>query len=200
LFTLDVKHHLSLNRAMAENPLTEARQLIERSRRELIEQLRGLIEKGHAQSERIDGALLTLTAGALLLSITFVGTLTESKQCLSMLFAAWGAFILSMVSVIIAMMRAQHQSHQSAIETAGNLERFSQMDFVEAAQQRVTFPVGTQKTVTTLNIVALLGFIVGIAFLCAFVGINLSKQKSRTPAPPPASNQAMERTADRPYA
>ena len=163
---------------MEENPVIEGRRLIERSRRELIEQVRGLLEKGYAQSERVDTALLTLTAGALLLSITFVGTLTASKQCLSFLFAAWGAFILSMVSVIIAMMRAQYQSLQSAIETTSNLERLSEMDVVAAAQQRVSFPVGTQKTAATLNIIALLGFIIGIGFLCAFVGINLSHQKS----------------------
>ncbi|MDP9099806.1 MAG: hypothetical protein M3N48_12570 [Verrucomicrobiota bacterium] len=176
--------------------MTEARLLIDRSRRELIEQLRGLVEKGHAQADRIDNALLTLNAGALLLSITFVGTLTTSKQCLSLLFIAWAAFILSMISVIFAMMRAQYQSHQSAVETANNLERFSQMDFVAAAQQRVTFPVGTQKTVASLNIVAFVGFIIGVAFLCFFVGINLSRDKRHGPTgPPPARNQAMQRTA-----
>src|SRR5947207_1793029 len=102
-----------------------------------------------------------------------------------------------MISVILAMMRAQYQSHQSAIETASNLERFSQMDLVEAAQQRVTFPVGTQKTVATLNIIALLGFVIGVGFLCAFVGINLSHQKSHGPTQPPTSNQTLQPTAGR---
>jgi hypothetical protein len=157
--------------------MTEARRTIDRSRRELIEQMRGLVDKGHAQAERIDSALLTLTAGALLLSITFVGTLTTSKQCLILLFVAWGTFILSMICVILAMMRAQHQSHQSAVETANNLERFSELDFVQAAQQRVTFPVGTQKTVASLNVIAFIAFIIGVAFLCSFVGINLSHDK-----------------------
>ena len=180
---------------MAEEPITEGRQVIDRSRRELIEQLRGLLEKGHAQAERLDNALLTLTAGALLLSITFVGTLTASKECLSLLFAAWGAFILSMISVVVAMMKAQHQSHQSAIEMAANLERFSEMNFVEAARQRVTFLVGTQKTVATLNVIALVGFIIGVGFLCSFVGINLS-QKPHLPTQP-TSNQSLEPTAGR---
>jgi hypothetical protein len=182
---------------MAEDPVTEAHRLIDRSRRELIEQLRGLVEKGHAQSDRIDNALLTLNAGALLLSITFVGTLTTSKQCLNLLFVAWGAFILSMIFVILAMMRAQYQSHQSAVETGNNLERFSQLDFIEASQQRVTFPVGKQKTVASLNVLALVGFIIGVAFLCSFVGINLFRDKSHGPPRPPTSNQTMQRTAPR---
>jgi hypothetical protein len=126
----------------------------------------------------------------LLLSITFVGTLTTSKQCLSLLFIAWGAFILSMISVILAMMRSQYQSHQSAVETANNLERFSNMDFVEAAQQRTTLPVGTQKTVASLNVISFIGFIIGVAFLCSFVGVNLSHDKSHRPKAPAASNQA----------
>jgi hypothetical protein len=180
---------------MAEDPITEAHRLIDRSRRELIEQVRGLVEKGHAQSERIDNALISLNAGALLLSITFVGTLATSKQCLSLLFIAWGAFISSMICVILAMMRAQYQSHQSAVETANNLERFSNMDFVEAAQQRVTFPVGTQKTVAGLNVISFIGFIIGVAFLCSFVGVNLSHDKSRHANAPPVPNQSMQSTA-----
>ena len=102
-----------------------------------------------------------------------------------------------MISVILAMMRAQYQSHQSAVETASNLERFANMDFVEAAQQRVTFPVGTQKTVASLNVISFIGFIIGVAFLCSFVGINLSHDKSRAPKTPAASNHAMQPTAGR---
>ena len=102
-----------------------------------------------------------------------------------------------MISVILAMMRAQYQSHQSAVETANNLERFSNMDFVEAAQQCVTFPVGTQKTVASLNVISFIGFIIGVAFLCSFVVVNLSHDKSRGPKAPSAPNQPMQRTAPR---
>ena len=90
-----------------------------------------LSSRKEARAQHIDNSLLTLTAGALLLSITFVGTLSASKQCLNLLFVAWAAFILSMICVIVGMMRAQLQSHQDAVDTANNLERFSQMSFVE---------------------------------------------------------------------
>ena len=98
---------------MAEDPITEAHRSVDRSRRELIEQVRGFVEKGHA------------------------------------------------------------------------------------AQQRVTFPVGTQKTVASLNVILFIGFIVGVAFLCSFVGVNLSYDKSRGPKAPAVPKQAMQRTADR---
>ena len=181
---------------MSDDPIREARELIERSRRELLDHLRALLAKGSAQAQHIDNSLLTLTAGALLLSITFVGTLSASKQCLNLLFVAWAAFILSMICVIVGMMRAQLQSHQDAVNTANNLERFSQMSFVDAAQQRPTFPVGTQKTIASLNVIALVGFIIGVGFLCSFVGINLSQHKPPVSKAAAPSNQSLEPTAD----
>ncbi len=182
---------------MSDEPIKEARELIERTRRELLDHLRALLAKGSAQAQHIDNSLLTLTAGALLLSITFVGTLSASKQCLNLLFVAWAAFILSMICVIVGMMQAQLQSHQDAVDTANNLERFSQMSFVEAAQQRPTFSVGTQKTIAGLNVIALVAFIIGVGFLCSFVGINLSQQKPPVSKAASASNQSLEPTADR---
>lgn len=182
---------------MSDEPLKEARELIERTRRELLDHLRALLAKGSAQAQHIDTSLLTLTAGALLLSITFVGTLSASRQCLNLLFVAWAAFILSMICVIVGMMRAQLQSHQDSVDTANNLERFSQMNFVEAAQQRPTFPVGTQKTIASLNVIALVAFIIGVGFLCSFVGINLSQQKPAVSRAASVSNQSLEPTTDR---
>jgi hypothetical protein len=181
---------------VSDDPIREARELIERSRRELLDHLRALLAKGSAQAQHIDNSLLTLTAGALLLSITFVGTLSASKQCLNLLFVAWAAFILSMICVIVGMMRPQLQSHQDAVNTANNLERFSQMSFVDAAQQRPTFPVGTQKTIASLNVIALVGFIIGVGFLCSFVGINLSQHKPPVSKAAAPSNQSLEPTAD----
>ena len=101
-----------------------------------------------------------------------------------------------MICVIVGMMRAQLQSHQDAVDTANNLERFSQMSFVEAAQQRPTFPVGTQKTIASLNVISLVGFIIGVGFLCSFVGINLSQHKPPVSKAAAPSNQSLEPTAD----
>src|ERR1700730_9738561 len=154
-----------------------ARENIARSRREFIERLGFLLKKGLQQSDHIDRALLTLSAGALLLSITFIGTLSETKHCLGLLFAAWGCFVVSIVAVIFGMWNALHNSHTSAVETAANFERFSEMDLAEASEQRVTFPVGTNKTVMWLNGIAILGFVIGVGFLCWFVGANLLSTK-----------------------
>jgi hypothetical protein len=60
-----------------------------------------------------------------LLSITFVGTLSETKHCLVSLFVAWAFFIVSIVAVIFAMRSAQLRTHRDAIEAANHLERAS---------------------------------------------------------------------------
>jgi CDP-diglyceride synthetase len=109
----------------------------------------------------------------LLLSITFVGTLSEAKQCLVLLFVAWGWFIISIIVVIFAMRNAQLRTHRNAIDVAKNLERISQMNATERAVYRATFSPETNKRVAWLNRIAILGFVFGVIFLCWFVGSNL---------------------------
>ena len=75
------------------------------------------------------------------------------------------------------MMSAHLASHKSAKETANNLERFSQMSPEEAALQRVTRPVGTDKIVGTLNILAVGTFIIGIALPGWFAAANVLSQE-----------------------
>jgi hypothetical protein len=158
-----------------------ARENIACTRRELIEKLELLLQKGFEQAYQIDKSLLTLSAGALLLSVTFVGTLSEAKHCVGLLFVAWGCFILSIMAVIFAMQKAHSRSHADAVETAGNLERFSQMALGEAAIQRATFSVETHKPVAWLNGIAIFGFVCGVVFLCWFVGINLLADQAPVP-------------------
>ena len=142
-------------------------------RREFIEKLEFLSQKGFEQAYQLDKSLLTLSAAALGLSVTFVGTLAETKQCLHLLFIAWACFIVSIMAVTFAMRRAQVMTHRDALKTAHNLERLSQMTATERALQRATFSAGTNKLVVWLNRIAVLGFVLGVGFLCWFVGSNL---------------------------
>ena len=142
--------------------------------REFLERLQFfLLDKGFEQGYQLDKSLLTLSAGALLLSITFVGTLSETKRCLVLLFVAWGLFIISIIAVIFAMRNAQLRTHRDAIGVAKNLERISQMNATERAVYRATFSSETNKRVAWLNRIAVFGFVLGVVFLCWFVGINL---------------------------
>ena len=142
-------------------------------RREFIEKFEFLLQKGFEQAYQLDKSLLTLSAGALLLSVTFVGTLPATKHCLGLLFAAWACFIASIMAVIFAMHKAQLRTHRETLEIANNLERFSQMTAAGWAVERATFSAGINKVVAWLNRIAIFGFVLGVLFLCSFVGSNL---------------------------
>jgi uncharacterized membrane protein YjfL (UPF0719 family) len=159
------------------------------TRREILTHLHTLLAKCLQQSQEIDRSLLTLSGGALLLSITFIGTLSQPRQMTGLLFVAWGCFIAAIVAVIFAMKKAYETSHATAANTADNLERYSQMDVVTAYGHRATFPVGQDRGVAWLNQIAIWGFVAGVVSLCAFVGLNLKVEhkvvKDQSQALPP---------------
>jgi hypothetical protein len=107
-----------------------------------------------------------------LLSITFVGTLPETKHCIALLFVAWACFIASIVAVIFAMRKAQSRIQRDVVQTINNLKRFSQLSWAEMAVQRATFSVPTDKPLAWLNRIAIFAFVLGGFFVCWFVGSN----------------------------
>jgi hypothetical protein len=146
---------------------------IQRNRDELIALLDAILQRTAEQAHEIDKALLTLSSGALVLSMTLLGRLPKVAACLGLLFGSWACFGGCVVLVVIAMIRSQWATHKSAVETANNLERFSQMPPVEAALQRVTRPVGINRAVALLNLLAALSFIAGIGLLGWFATVNM---------------------------
>jgi hypothetical protein len=140
---------------------------IDQTRRELLAKLDFLLHKGYEQAYQLDKSLLSLSAGALALSLTFVGNLSGAKHCLVFLFIAWALFAVSIMAVIFAMRKAQLRTHDSARETADNLKQFSNLHDALAGIMRATFPVAR------LNSIAIWCFVLGVLFLCLFVGSNL---------------------------
>ena len=150
---------------------------IQQNRQELIALLDTILAKAADQAHEIDKALLTLSSGSLVISMTLVGRSPGANLCLGLLFGSWACFAVCLILVVVAMTLAHLATHKSAKETADNLERFSQMSPEEAALQRVTRPVGTDKTVGTLNILAVGVFIIGVALLGWFAAANVLSQE-----------------------
>jgi len=71
------------------------------------------------------------------------------------------------------MWEAQLSTHESTLKTAKNLEALSQLDDEIAAIMKATHPTDVNKKVKWLNYTAIGGFVLGVVFLCFFVGINL---------------------------
>src|SRR5438046_9532380 len=146
------------------NEQQTSRESIAQTRRELMSHLELLLQKGFEQAYELDKSLLTLSAGALALSLTFVGTLSGTKQYLFFLFIAWAFFTGSIIAVIFAMRKAQLKTHDSARETAANIEQFSNLHEVVAGIMRAKFSVATENPIADLNLIAIWCFVLGVTF------------------------------------
>jgi len=76
------------------------------------------------------------------------------------------------------MRKGQLETHKAAKKTADSLEKFAELHEMVAAIMRATFPAATDKPVARLNRIAIWSFVIGVVFLCVFVGINLLAKPS----------------------
>ena len=77
------------------------------AQKRFVEHLENRIQQGGRVAADLDKTLISLSAGALVFSMTFVNTLAPHKLWLPVLFGAWVAFALSVVFVILAMRAEQ---------------------------------------------------------------------------------------------
>jgi hypothetical protein len=178
------------NEPNAENP---ADHVFEKAGKQLGESIERNIERGSRTAAHLDRTLISLSAGALVLSMTFVGTLAPKKPLLFVLFSSWGCFAAAMVLVIFAM-RSEQKAIITAVNNAsGYLKRLEEDKSLEVLAMMGVSPVvqkrvNTNNTVAALNTWALAAFIVGVVLLGTFVGYNLW-QKASVRCPLRAANE-----------
>jgi Na+/H+-translocating membrane pyrophosphatase len=144
------------------------------------------IDRASHTAAQLDRTLISLSAGALLLSITFVPSLAPKKLWLLLLFLAWLSFVAAMIFVILAM-RSEQNAAEKAIQKASTSLKQLEENPTRArniiAQLQIQKPI-VQKQITKntlvarLNLCALMAFIIGVLCLATFAGYNLW----RTPA------------------
>lgn len=145
-------------------------------RQQTAEELTRLLQSGVAVGANLDKTLLSLSGGALVLSMTFVGQFASSKLLLPVLFLSWLGFVASLVSVVFAMRAAQNAANRAAMDMAKTLEDFENKSPVLIAAKctvRFSRDVSLNTSVRCLNICAITAFIVGLLLLGIFVGYNL---------------------------
>jgi hypothetical protein len=147
-------------------------------------------------SGRYDKWILTLSGGALGLSITFIEKIAKNPtiDTLWWLKLSWGCLILSLLSALLSLVTSQ-----SAIR-----ENRKELDLANIEQRapRLKFPRWFTWITNGLNWGALVLFILGTVFLCIFsfknIDINLTDggkknvQETRT-----ATSEATTEGADR---
>jgi hypothetical protein len=144
----------------------------EDKRKEYLEERRLLIEAESQSAQSFDKAMLTLSAGALALSITFIKELAPEPKCLCCLYFAWAGFCISLLSTLASFLTSQSSMRK-------------QRDIVDARQKGDIKDDGGHRgpsernvwTTTTkgLNWFSIISFILGVVCLVVFATANIRK-------------------------
>ncbi len=135
------------------------------------------LQAAFAQGEQLDKTLVSLSGGGLVFSMTFVSALAPSKHLLSVLFAAWAAFTISIISVVLAIRRSQTLEGErlvaatNLLKEINEVERSGMVNILPTAQFHISAARDMQ--IIVLNRSAILCFLVGVTLLAIFVGYNL---------------------------
>jgi hypothetical protein len=87
--------------------MSDGEDSFEAARREVTARLFDAYDRNREIGYGRDKVLISLSAGSLLFSMTFIGALAPGKYWLGFLFAAWMFFAASIVCVIVGMRQAE---------------------------------------------------------------------------------------------
>lgn len=132
-----------------------------------LEERKQLVTSERDTAQQFDKAILTLAAGALALSITFIHEIAPNPKPFSICFLiiAWVLFCLSLLSTLISFLASQ----------AACRKQRDILDHDIAGKK--DFPLTNNAAAWTngLNYLSISFFIFGIVFLVIFSALNLSR-------------------------
>jgi len=135
-----------------------------------LEERKSLVDAEREGSRLFDKAILTLTAGAFGLSLTFIRQMAPDIKSGTafMLVYAWVGFCVSLLSTLISFLTSQSAcSRQREILEAEYFHNSSGHD--KKANLKNKFAIWTK----WLNILSIFTFIIGVIFLAIFSIVNL---------------------------
>ncbi len=135
-----------------------------------LDERKSLIDAKREGSRFFDKATLTLAAGALGLSLTFVRQLNSNIKSgtVSLLICAWAGFCISILSTLISFLTSQSAcSKQIEILEAEYLPQNNTQD------KKVNYRNNLKIWTTRLNILSIFAFIIGTICLAWFTIVNL---------------------------
>ncbi|MCX5649250.1 MAG: hypothetical protein NTX40_09180 [Planctomycetota bacterium] len=123
-----------------------------------------LIDAEREAARGFDKAMITLSAGALALSITFLKNIAPSPINEWLLFAAWAGFGSSLLFILTSFLCSQAGMRRQ--------RKIIDADFMRVCRARDQKNIW-QKAVIKLNLVSMVSFVVGVILLALFAGSNL---------------------------
>lgn len=134
-------------------------------RAEYVEERRALVDAEREASQSFDKFMVTLSAGAFGLSITFVRELINNPQSLWLLRSAWGAFGLSLCAILASFLLSQSALRRQRVI----------LDEIEQGQEDAREKKNVPATITNLlNWISIALFVCGATALIAFAVTNYS--------------------------
>jgi len=128
-------------------------------------------------AHQFDKAILTLAAGALALSLTFIKDIAPTPKIgtFYLLFFAWATFIISILATLISFFTSQKacQRQIKIVEIEFLEERSEEND-----NDKMDNPFNRYTRI--LNMVSIAFFILGVILLIIFSSLNFPKQKEGT--------------------
>lgn len=127
-----------------------------------LEERKMLVEAEGEASQSFDRTLVTLSAGAFGLSLAFIVQIAPNPEALWSLYLAWGGLILSLLSVLLSFLMSQY-GFRRARDVLDTL--------YETGNQENN---GWNTVTSSLNIVSIVSFVVGVASLAYFAIKNVT--------------------------
>lgn len=139
-----------------------------------LEERKLLIHAEYEESRLFDKAILTLTAAAFGLSLTFIRQIVPTIKAgtVWILICAWAGFCISLLSTLISFLTSQYAcSKQREILEAEFLDNHGSQS--KKAHPKNKLAIWTRR----LNNISIFAFIIGVIFLVTFSITNLSTIK-----------------------
>lgn len=132
--------------------------------------LRHVAESVRASSDARDRAVMTLLAGALTLSITFMHDIAPTPHALPWVVAAWGALAASLPSVVCSLVTAEF--HQRRTYEAQAMERDESVSNQKEALVKTRTAAKWATATAAFNIASVALLALGLILLLVFATSN----------------------------
>jgi hypothetical protein len=143
-----------------------------RTYQQYLEERKLLVDGERAAGEGFDKTLLTLCAGAIALSVTFVEKVGSAGKFKPMLYSSWGILAFALLLNIRAFLNLQN-SYNRLLEMNDELYETGSNKLVNPFRARVG----------TLNLYSFWCFVIGITLLLLFAGVNYQASSKESPQP-----------------
>lgn len=127
-----------------------------------LEERKMLVEAEGEASQSFDKTLVTLSAGAFGLSLAFIVQIAPKPVALWWLYSAWGALISSLLSVLLSFLMSQYGFRRAR-------------DILDTLYETRNQESNRWNTITsTLNVLSIVAFVVGVVSLAYFAIKNVT--------------------------